>query len=103
MRTLPRTKIMDNIKNTFEQIKVAVIGIVKKYVIKKFFNGALSGVKGFFTKVLLKYVNKKVIKPSVNYLKRKYRKFINKHSRLGKGQKIPVVFLSANLPYLCKL
>lgn len=69
---------MDKVKSFFDYIKVVLKDVLEKYVVQKFFHGTLGGIKGWFTKHVLKYFNKKVLDPSIDYLKRQYRKLKNK-------------------------
>lgn len=67
---------MDKIKKFFEFLKIYVNDNIKKYIIQKFFIGGLKGIKGFVANIIIKKLAKNVINPSIDYLKRKYRKMI---------------------------
>ena len=69
---------MDKLKSFFDYIKTVVNDKIKKYVVEKFFYGSLSGIKGFLAKIGLKYLANNIIGPSIDYVKRKYRKLVNK-------------------------
>lgn len=67
---------MDKIKSFFEFLKIIIGDKFKKYIIQKFFNGALGGIKGFIVNIFLKKFVKNILNPLIDYIKRKYRKIV---------------------------
>lgn len=67
---------MDKIKSFFEFLKLVINDKFKKYIVEKLFIGSLKGIKGFFVNFVIKKITKELINPSIDYLKRQYRKMI---------------------------